>query len=220
MSRMKVSGAYISPNGVAANVECGFIPDRVKLIQDLGDAELYYDWFRVMGNTPALTGQYGIVDSGGAKTVISTAATGIIAYDTTVLQQMLPAPDGEGLLGAALPAAWTQTLSSAASARSTTALGTIIKPTRGNETGLIYECTTDATGGATEPTWPTVVGESVTDGSVVWIARESIIESRGVKGFTVGASINTDGDICVFVAETHDKSQDMGDADVTNPVRF
>ena len=215
-----VSGTYISPNGVAANIECGFVPDRVKLIQDLGDAELYYDWFKVMGDTSALTGQFGIVDSGGAKTVISTAATGIIAYNTTANKQMLPAPNGEGLIGADLPEEWTQARASAASQRSTTALGTIIKPTSGNENGLIFECTNDATGGATEPTWPTKPGDSVTDGSVIWIARESIIRNLGVKGFTVGASINTNGDICVFVAEKHDKSQDMGDADVTNPVLF
>ena len=135
---MKVSGTYISPNGVAANIECGFVPDWVKLVQDLGDTELYYDWFRVMGNTSALTGQYGIVDAAGAKTVISTAATGIIAYDTVVQQQMLPSPDGDGLIGASLPSSWTQARASAASARSTTALGTIIKPTSGNENGLIF----------------------------------------------------------------------------------
>ena len=47
--------------------------------------------------------------------------------------------------------------------------GDIIVPTTGKETGFFYECTTAGTSHATtEPTWPTVLGETVVDNTVVW----------------------------------------------------
>ena len=48
-------------------------------------------------------------------------------------------------------------------------LGAKVKPTTAN--GNVYECTTAGTSGTTEPTWPTVDGATVTDGTVVWTCR-------------------------------------------------
>jgi len=48
-------------------------------------------------------------------------------------------------------------------------LGAIRSPTTGN--GYYYEVTTAGTTGATEPTWPTPAGTTVTDGTVVWTCR-------------------------------------------------
>jgi len=212
-----ISGTYIASDA-AVNVECGFVPDRVKLTTAVGGTELVYEWLKVMGDTDALTGQYGILDTAGAKSVPSTAATGITAYDTAVVKQMLPAPNGEGLIGADLPDAFVAGTAQP-TARTTTALGTVTKPSQGNETGLVYECTTSTGVYGTEPTWPTLSGDTVTDDqSNVWTARESVIQNQGVQGFTVGASVCTDGEIHAFTAEMHDKSSNMGDADVTNPV--
>jgi hypothetical protein len=47
------------------------------------------------------------------------------------------------------------------------ALGQIIEPTASN--GFVYKCTTTGTGAAvTQPTWPTSVGSTVTDGTAIW----------------------------------------------------
>lgn len=41
--------------------------------------------------------------------------------------------------------------------------------------GYAYECTTAGTSGGTEPTWPTTVGNTVNDGTVVWTCRSVTI---------------------------------------------
>jgi|SRR5882672_6320278 len=46
---------------------------------------------------------------------------------------------------------------------------TYVRPSRPN--GFEYECTTAGQTGAREPTWPTTVALTVTDGSVIWTCR-------------------------------------------------
>jgi hypothetical protein len=59
-------------------------------------------------------------------------------------------------------------------------LNKYIKPTVANTNGYFYICTAAGTTGATEPTWPTTIGATVTDGSAIWTTvNTSIIFSVG-----------------------------------------
>jgi hypothetical protein len=216
----KVSGTFIM-DGSAINIECGFIPDKVKVVYNLeeGDNEVIHEWWRALEDI-ATNGRYGIsISATGAVTVPTTAATGITTYDTVADKILIVSPNGEGFTEADPPNPYTVARSTAATARSTTALGTVLKPSSGNETGYVYECTTAGTGSA-EPTWPTVPGQTVTDGTTVFTTRESRVKKVGVKGFTIGATMSTDSDVGVFEAEQHDRTGDFGDAVIRDPIVF
>lgn len=53
--------------------------------------------------------------------------------------------------------------------------GTLVKPTAGRAGGYQYKCITSGTTGATEPTWPAVLGATVTDGTCVWMAVKDVV---------------------------------------------
>lgn len=77
-------------------------------------------------------------------------------------------------------------------------LGAVRVPTTPN--GYRYEVTTAGTSHATtEPTWPTVIGNTVTDGTVTWTCRAAThpiteiklaLTSGGLTGATGGAALN------------------------------
>jgi hypothetical protein len=75
-------------------------------------------------------------------------------------------------------------------------LGARVEPTTPNT--YVYECTTAGTSSGSEPTWPTTVGNTVSDGTVVWTCisnRHEITEiklaltSGGLAGATPGAGL-------------------------------
>lgn len=213
-----VSGKFIA-RAAAFNVECGFVPSYVKAISALGGTELEFEFFKILADLE-VSGQYGFTLSTTGVPEPAASGSGIVPYDASANKVSLPSPTGQGEAFADHPDPWTKSLSDAASARTTTALGSLVKPTSGNENGLIAECTTAGTGSSTEPTWPSRPGQTVTDGTTVWTMREYKSVVVGVKGFTVQAGIATNGELWVFKAEEHDRFEDMGDADVKDPLIF
>ena len=217
-----VSGALIASDA-AINVECGFAPDFVRLWTAIGGTELLYEWYKALVDTSAGTGQYGIlVTQGSATGVPTTAATGIIPYDASVIKALMPAPNGSGLSAKEITGTFAEAKAASVTptARTTSVVGEIIRATV--STGFLYECTVQ--GGAmtslTEPTWSLVLGETTSDGSNTWITRVDKTKLVGVKGFTIGVTVATNGEILAFKAEEHNRSEDMGDADSQSPVRF
>lgn len=90
----------------------------------------------------------GLVDNTAAiTTVTATGSWGTISH--------------AALFDLATPANWV--------ASTVYALGAFAKPVTQN--GYHYEVTTAGTSAATEPTWPTVVGNTVVDGTVTWTCR-------------------------------------------------
>jgi len=222
MSVEIVSGKLVAANAVATNVECGFIPDLVQSIKALGGTEKHYKWHRVLyEHAVAATGKYGYcIDI--APVPLASAAAGFIPYNTAIDSVLLPAPDADGVVPA--PTCLDYNVLTTYVARDLSAgveiLGSCVRPTTHN--GFVYECVV-ASGGASgaEPTWGTTLGgRTVAASGDEWICREERTVRRGVKGFTIGATLSVDGEYWVFDAQKHDRFNYMGDADVENPVTF
>ena len=54
------------------------------------------------------------------------------------------------------------------------AVGDVRRATASQNSGLVFECTTAGTSGSSEPTWPTDIGSTLTDNTVVWTAISSV----------------------------------------------
>jgi hypothetical protein len=218
----KVSGRFIA-DGAAINVNIGFIPDYVKLIGGLDNTNpVIYEFFKDLSGE---NGQYGIQiagshtgDDNGTEAIITKLAGTnalIKVYEGgKKVKVKIPAPDGNGFANAEV----SDFVAGAAqpTARSTTAVGTVVRPSTHN--GFVYECTASAGVLGTEPVWPTTPGESVSDGTNTWICRREDVVFEKAAGFTIGADLSTDGDEWVYVAEQHDKVVNHGDAAAADPI--
>ncbi len=213
MTKMN-SGQFIA-DGNEVDVEVGFIPDFVIGFEGLEETnpQMHY-WFRSAIDSASADGQFGILDSGGTKTKHAAAINGFAPLDEIALRLMLPNPAGGDDLAAALPDAFVAGTAQP-TARTATALGTVTKPSVGNENGLVAESTTSTGVYGTEPTWPTRPGDTVTDDqSNVWTMREEKLENRGILGFTLGATGQTGSDEWKWVAFAADK--ESVDRDMAN----
>lgn len=85
----------------------------------------------------------------------------------------------------------------------------LVRPT--TSTGLIYRCTVAGTGSATEPTWPTTAGGSVTDGTITWVAEAFAFPSPHVP-----APVFMDGYLFLAKAGT----QDVYNSNLDDPLNW
>lgn len=74
----------------------------------------------------------------------------------------------------------------------TVARGDIAIPTFANSTGYYYQAKVGGTASATEPTWPTVPGDDVTDGTVTWRCRQFGQPHLTANATAGGSSITVD----------------------------
>jgi hypothetical protein len=215
-----VVGRNFIADGSAINVDLGFVPDYILAVAKFEETNpVTYEWWRERANTANGNGQFGTTRpaNGGAVTKNASAAAGFAEYDTSTYLPVLPAPNGSGEQAASSIADYSTTTTY--TARSGTALGSVVRPTTHN--GFVYECTT-ASGGAagTEPTtWGTLVGGTTTAGSGdVWTCRDEKMKWIGAKGITIGASLSTDSDEWQLRAEKWDDDPAERDAAVYDPV--
>lgn len=103
--------------------------------------------------------------SGPCEDIRQRVVTGgdFYSYSATYVAGWVPPGDGPGLVDK-----WRATTARVA--------GSFVKPdsAANGAITLLYECTTAGTSGASEPTWPTTSGSTVTDGTVTWTARDAM----------------------------------------------
>jgi hypothetical protein len=212
---MKCVERILIGSGAAYNMELGFEPHRVEVeLVDAATASIFYHWNgrAQQEHTTCVTDstEYGTKVTEGVTSICDTVAKGISLYAGSKTQRVLvesPKP-GVGDIATDITGDWTTAISTAATARSATAIGTIVRPTTHN--GYVYECTTAGIGAATEPTWPTTPGETVTDGTTVWTCREENIVAGKGKGITLGATLLTSGALFFVRAFMYDDVVDLG----------
>jgi hypothetical protein len=78
------------------------------------------------------------------------------------------------------------------------AAGAFVRPTPANRTGFEYESVNAGQVGVQEPPWPIVVGQQVTDGSVVWeaasISNSSLLKTISSAAWD-GAGFEVDSEV-------------------------
>ena len=150
---------------------------------------------------------------------------GISAMDRAGEYAMIPHPDGTGDKPKVVTA-WAANSVLTGTDRADGVIGMLNRPTESNMKpslrGFVYEAVAiDAAAsacGATEPVWPVIPGKSVVDNDIDWLCRTEKVVRAGGKGFILGGSVLTDGDLVVFTAYRADTNKYLGNAFDTGEV--
>lgn len=197
-------------DGSDVYIPIGFVPDYCLIVDMSPSNPMRYEWFSYQEDNEASGSQEGFQTNGsdGAVTKMSDSQ-GITAYDTAAQAPTI--------------SVWTEAGVNAATARTATAKGTLIKATIGatDQDGVvvdrsaIFECTTAGTSSGTEPTWNTRPDGLTTDSTAVFqIVTDKALGRVGYKGIVVANEIQTNGQNCYCLAiEADNGYDDLGDVD-------
>lgn len=201
---MNIVCGHFEADGSAIYLPLGFIPSYFYMVDMVTDGEsIHYEWWKDMADVDADYGGGLTEDDDGVNAWIATAS-GITTYNTATEAPTI--------------SDYTVARSTAATARTSTTRGTLLRPSTSGtnvdgavaDRSAIFECVTAGTGSA-EPTWPVGIGDQVTDGTTVFELVNQPTFSAGYQGVTIAAAIQTDGQECFFNAlEAHDYI-DFGD---------
>lgn len=191
---VQIKIGHFEADGGIIHLPIGFLPDYVRLLaKGAASGDLVsYEWFREMEVHDSIDG----LSKDGATDAEIASGSGLTAYDTRT-----EVPTIEE---------WTNARSDAATARSATARGTLIKCTAdgvdeyGNrmDRSAIFECIVDGDGGVNEPAWPRLVGGQVVDNTTEWERVNVARASAGYQGFSLAAAMTglADGNEGYFIA--------------------
>ncbi len=183
-------------------IPLGFIPDWVEMIYRGASSTnaVIYKWNSMLADLGTVIDGWSFTDGVDAEIA---SGSGIAAYDSA---SEIPSISD-----------WTQSVGSAATARSSTAHGTYVRPSSSStfDRSAIFECVTDGTSGATEPDWSKAPadGYQITDGTTVW-ERVTVPTTRvGYQGIRIAASVVGNGYEAYILAVKADEVIDYGDVD-------
>ena len=94
-----------------------------------------------------------------------------------------------------------------------TLTGQYVVPTTAN--GFYYVCTVAGTTNSTQPTWPTTVGTTVTDGTVTWTCAGAIL-TGGIIPFNRGSGVESVSAALATIATAQFDRIGIGQNDATN----
>ena len=199
MSNIIKVGQFLQDGGLI-NLPIGFVPDHLELAnRDLTNT-VFIEWWKLMETNDISGSQEGISITEGTTADLADAG-GVIAYDTGTQTPTVTT--------------WTKAVGDAATARTATKAGTYVKPSVASEgdRGSVFECVTAGTSDSTEPTWPVVDGENVTDGTTVWKKVNVSLQRGGYQGVVIAAAVQTDGQLMYYKAVLADQAVVHGDVD-------
>lgn len=180
---------------VVVNIDCGFIPDYVKLINLSATAAdvSVVEWFREAMGSAKYVKHTIVADNGstGNKSSEYASSGGLTVLDTVVKE----------------PSRWI--------ASTAYVVGDIVRPTVNN--GYFYKCSTAGTSHTSEPTWGTTVAGTTSEGggTCVWTCyNQGDLPVRQVKrqGFTIPAALQNESDVCCWMA-VRSNDENMTEAD-------
>lgn len=190
---------FTGDNG-AVYIPLGFIPDWVEMIYRGASSTnaVVYKWNSLLAELGTVIDGWSLTDGVDAEIA---SGSGIATYNSA---SQLPTIT-----------TWTTSVSTAATARTSTAHGTYVRPTAdsGYDQSAIFECVTAGTGSATEPTWANAPAEGyqLTDGTTVWERVIVPTERIGYQGIGIAASVVGNDYEAYILAQKVDEVIDYGD---------